>query len=520
MKNLRNRNQPVNADLVQVYLQSSWDIVTAVYAQLANIEAVADAIGAGDLDDFLSAGDIDTLAELNAILTDANLGDAADFATAAQGALADTAIQGPFANQAEAEQGTDNTKAMTPLRVAQAIAFLGQNTLNNLDAITDPTVNDDTSQGYLPGSVWINTVTQESYRCIDNALGAAVWVKSTLTADELSAVALSGSSDDLIEGATQLLMTVAERNKLTGIEPGATGDMTNGEIKIAYEANADTNAFTDALLGKLSGIEAGAQVNRALASQAEAEAGVENTKGMTPLRVAQAIAALATGTGGLAALTKAAHYTAVAGDFVFGDSSGGQWTLTLPATPTLNDLVVLKDLVGACGTNKITVAGNGKNINGNLNAYLDTDFATLWLIYDGAEWKATVDGFMLQGPTEHMTFALSDETTDISTGLAKLTTRTPYMFYVQSIRASVNTAPTGAAIEINVKEDGISLLTDPLTIDAGEKTSTTSVVTNPMGISVVILGDDSELTFDIDQVGSTIPGKGLKVQLIGYRVQL
>lgn len=41
------------------------------------------------------------------------------------------------------------------------------------------------------------------------------------------------------------------------------------------------------------GIENGAQANVALASQAEAEAGTENTKTMTALRVAQAIAALA-----------------------------------------------------------------------------------------------------------------------------------------------------------------------------------------------------------------------------------
>jgi hypothetical protein len=50
MKNLRNRNQPVNADLVQVYLESAWDKVEAVYAQLANIEDVADAINGGLLD--------------------------------------------------------------------------------------------------------------------------------------------------------------------------------------------------------------------------------------------------------------------------------------------------------------------------------------------------------------------------------------------------------------------------------------------------------------------------------------
>ena len=36
MKNLRNKNHPPNADLVQLYLESSWDIVKAVYDAIIN----------------------------------------------------------------------------------------------------------------------------------------------------------------------------------------------------------------------------------------------------------------------------------------------------------------------------------------------------------------------------------------------------------------------------------------------------------------------------------------------------
>jgi hypothetical protein len=52
----------------------------------------------------------------------------------------------------------------------------------------------------------------------------------------------------------------ADGSKLDGIEAGATADQTAGEIKTAYESNANTNAFTDAEQSKLSGIEAGADV--------------------------------------------------------------------------------------------------------------------------------------------------------------------------------------------------------------------------------------------------------------------
>lgn len=44
-------------------------------------------------------------------------------------------------------------------------------------------------------------------------------------------------------------------SKLAGIEPGATADQTDSEIKVAYENNSNTNAFTDDEKSKLNGIE-------------------------------------------------------------------------------------------------------------------------------------------------------------------------------------------------------------------------------------------------------------------------
>ncbi len=57
-------------------------------------------------------------------------------------------------------------------------------------------------------------------------------------------------SDDIQSASTSQkgLMTAADKTKLDGIESGATADQTGAEIKTAYEANADTNAFSDAAL--------------------------------------------------------------------------------------------------------------------------------------------------------------------------------------------------------------------------------------------------------------------------------
>ena len=61
-----------------------------------------------------------------------------------------------------------------------------------------------------------------------------------------------------VDARAAVRYTDTEKNKLAGIEAGATEDQTAPEIKTSYEGNADTNAFTDALLAKLNGIMANA----------------------------------------------------------------------------------------------------------------------------------------------------------------------------------------------------------------------------------------------------------------------
>ncbi len=81
-----------------------------------------------------------------------------------------------IASQAEAEAGTAADKYMTPLRTAQAISVLSPYVKNNFSAITNPTANDDSGDGYAVGSVWINTANQSIYYCVDASEGVAVWI--------------------------------------------------------------------------------------------------------------------------------------------------------------------------------------------------------------------------------------------------------------------------------------------------------------------------------------------------------
>ncbi len=119
-------------------------------------------------------------------------------------------------------------------------------------------------------------------------------------------------------------------------------------------------------------------------------------------------------------------------------------------------------------------------------------------------------------PKECIAIACSDESTALTTGTAKTTFRMPYAFTLTEVRASVTTAPTGASLlTVDINEAGVSILSTKLTFDASEKTTTTAAT--PAVISDTSLADDAEMTVDIDQVGSTVAGAGLKIYLIGHR---
>jgi hypothetical protein len=121
---------------------------------------------------------------------------------------------------------------------------------------------------------------------------------------------------------------------------------------------------------------------------------------------------------------------------------------------------------------------------------------------------------LLQIP-EVLQIAVSDEATALTTGTAKVTFRMPFAMTLTGVRASVGTAPTGAALIVDINEGGTTILSTKLSIDATEKTSTTAA--SAAVISDSSLADDAEITIDVDQIGSTVAGAGLKVALIGRR---
>tara|TARA_R110002020_G_scaffold36503_2_gene109750 strand:- start:13567 stop:14046 length:480 start_codon:yes stop_codon:yes gene_type:complete len=133
------------------------------------------------------------------------------------------------------------------------------------------------------------------------------------------------------------------------------------------------------------------------------------------------------------------------------------------------------------------------------------------LILNIQAW-ATSSGF--GGSIKTVGVALSDETTDLTVGVAKITFRMPYGMTLTEVRANVNTAPNGADIIVDIKQGGVSIFTTNLLhIDDGRVTSVGSSTTP--NITTSALTDNAEITMDLTQTGAIDQGTGLKVWLIG-----
>lgn len=333
-------------------------------------------------------------------------------------------------------------------------------------------------------------------------------------------------------------------------------------IKTAYEGQADTNAFTDAEKTKLTGIEASADVTDAtnvnaagavMESDYNAHTILAATTDNTPaaLTVGEQTLVGRITSGNIAALTAtqvrtllnvedgadvtdATNVTA-AGALMDSEvtSLSGIKTLTVPDNTTISafgatliddaDNTAARSTLGlVIGTNVQGVLAEGAFVNGD-KTKLDgiatgataNSAASEAEVFTGTDTAKFVTPAELK-PKEAIIIAVGDETTALTTGTAKVTFRMPYAFELSAVRASVTTAPAGSTIIVDINEGGTTIMTtNKLSIDAGEKTSTTAATA--AGLTDTTLADDAEITIDIDQIGSGTAGAGLKVTLIGNR---
>jgi len=79
---------------------------------------------------------------------------------------------------------------------------------------------------------------------------------------------------------------------------------------------------------------------------------------------------------------KTGDFTAVSGEGYFINTTSGTITMTLPSSPSVGDIVALKDYANTFDTNNLTIDRNGSNISGLAsNAIISTEGQALTLVY-------------------------------------------------------------------------------------------------------------------------------------------
>jgi hypothetical protein len=86
-------------------------------------------------------------------------------------------------------------------------------------------------------------------------------------------------------------------------------------------------------------------------------------------------------------VTDIVNYTVTRADFSIGVVNAPA-TVTLPAAPGSGQMVVVKDKDGnATSSNRITIAGNGNNIDGNASIQIRNAYGSFTLMFNGGTWN-------------------------------------------------------------------------------------------------------------------------------------
>ena len=85
--------------------------------------------------------------------------------------------------------------------------------------------------------------------------------------------------------------------------------------------------------------------------------------------------------------TKTSNYTAVSGDRILTNTTAGSFTITLPASPSAGNTVIVYDIAN-WETNNLTVARNGSTIEGSADDFLlDLGQIKVDFVYSGTTWQ-------------------------------------------------------------------------------------------------------------------------------------
>ncbi len=213
------------------------------------------------------------------------------------------------------------------------------------------------------GDAAVNITTSSGNITIDAAANDSdIIFKGTDNSSDITMLTLDGSeagkatfNDQVVIGDGKLVLnstavtsTAAELNLLDGVSGLVQADLTK-------------LAAVDSTAAELNIVDGGTSATST--TVADADRVVLNDNG-TMVQVAMTDIKTYIGGGTSWQAVKTSNFTAAAGQGVFCNTTGGAFTLTLPASPSIGDEVSFVDYAGTFDTNNLTIGRNSSKIHG------------------------------------------------------------------------------------------------------------------------------------------------------------
>ena len=386
--------------------------LAATQAALATTNGAAQVnLAAGQVTLATTAKTAAELAETNAETAETNAAtsatNAATSETNASTSASTASTKASEAATSATNSATSATESETAKTAAEAAKDAALAALDSFDdrylgaKASDPTLDND-GNALVAGALYYNTTDD-----VMKVYEGSVWVAAYASLS--GALLATNNLSDLVNATTartNLGLGTAATTASTDYATAAQGALANTATQPADLATVATTGGYSDLTGKptLGTAAATAATDYATAAQGTlADSALQDITGesiedlsdvasMTPsdgqaLVYGSGVWSAADMAGGIAYTRHTANVTMAANEGVIADTSGGAFTVTLPASPAVGDTVVITD-GGDWATTNLTVGRNSSTIEGDAaDMTMDIGGVAVQFTYDGTTWQ-------------------------------------------------------------------------------------------------------------------------------------